>query len=37
MKEEQLEGQLVKKQVEEEIERQKMKDLEKAKKVAKTR
>ena len=37
MKQEQLEGQLIKKQVEEEIERGKMRELEKAKKVAKTR
>ena len=37
MKQEQLEGELIKKQVEEEMERQKMKDLEKTKKIAKTR
>ena len=37
MKQEQLEGEHIKKQVEEEMERQKMKDLEKTKKIAKTR
>lgn len=37
MKEEQLEGQLVKKQVEEELEREKLRDLERLKRAAKTR
>ena len=37
MKEEELEGELIKKNVEEEIEREKLRDLERAKRVAKTR
>ena len=37
MKEEQAEGLLIKKQVEEELEREKIKDLEKKKKIARTR
>lgn len=37
MKEEQLEGQLIKKQVEEELEREKLRDLERLKRAAKTR
>jgi hypothetical protein len=37
MKEEQLEGQLIKKQVEEELEREKLRDLERMKRAAKTR
>jgi hypothetical protein len=37
MKEEQIEGKLIKKQVEEEMERQRVKDLEKKKKIARTR
>ena len=37
MKEEELEGQLIKKQVEEELEREKLRDIERQKRVAKTR
>jgi hypothetical protein len=37
MKEEQLEGLLIKKQVEEELEREKLRDLERMKRAAKTR
>lgn len=37
MKEEQLEGELIKKQVEEELEREKLRDLERKKRAAKTR
>jgi len=37
MKEEQLEGELIKKQVEEEIEREKLRDMERKKRAAQTR
>ncbi len=37
MKEEQLEGELIKKQVEEELEREKLRDMERLKRAAKTR
>ena len=37
MKEEQLEGELIKKQVEEELEREKLRDIERKKRAAKTR
>ena len=37
MKEEQLEGELIKKQVQEELNREKLRDIERAKRVAKTR
>ena len=37
MKEEQLEGELIKKQVEEELEREKLRDMERIKRAAKTR
>jgi len=37
LKEEQLEGQLIKKQVEEELEREKQKELDRIKKIAQTR
>ena len=37
MKEEQLEGELIKKQVEEELEREKLRDIERQKRAAKTR
>ena len=37
MKEEQLEGELIKKQVEEELERERMRDAERLKRAAKTR